>query len=213
MNPRPAHLTALFAPFALTVLLAACSPEDGPAPDPAPQPEATTIADTPERAPTTFVSDDFEVPTRVEGEGFILVPLGPELVQIDYDAYMSSIDHLQRTFTRSTRWPTEDISAADAMLDMETEQSRFEARTSFAYAVLTPDGSRERGCVYVYPSPKPGYDAMVRMWVTQAEFDAGFDPELQAWAEQWLADAWPFEAVAWPGRGIDWDTWEGLPDA
>lgn len=161
----------------------------------------------------SFVAGDFDVPTRVEAEGFTVVPLGPELVKIDYDAYMSSIEHLQQTFTRSTGWPTADIDDAAAMADMENEERRFLARESFAYAVLTPDGTRERGCVYVRPSSKAGYDAEVRLWVTKAEYDAGFDAELERWAEGWVAEQWPFERVAWPGRAIPWETWDALPDA
>jgi hypothetical protein len=155
-----------------------------------------------------LVPPDFAVPTLVEGDGFKLVPLGPDLVDIDYAAYMSSIAHLQQTFTRSTGWPREGITAAEAMLDMETEQARFQARRSFAYGVLTPDGSRERGSLYVAPSPVPGYDAMVSLWVTKAEYDAGFDAELYAWARGWIAEAWPFAKVAYPGRAIAWDAWD-----
>lgn len=170
---------------------------------------ATAAADTAaQTAPTPFVAADFKVPTLVETPGFKIVPLGPELVDIDFAAYMSSIEHLQTTFTRSTSWPHKDVSAADAMKDMQTEQARFEKRESFAYAVLTPDGSRERGCVYVYPSEVPGYDAVVTMWVTKAEFDAGFDAELYAWATGWVAQEWPFAKVAYPGRSIDWPTWD-----
>lgn len=102
----------------------------------------------------------FAAPTRITGPGFVLVPLGPALVKIDYDAYMSSIPHLQATFTRSRDWPTSRITMADAMRDMEGEQARFQRRESFAYAVLTPDGSRERGCVYVSPAAMPGHDAV-----------------------------------------------------
>ena len=123
---------------------------------------------------------------------------------------MSSIKHLQQTFTRSNSWPHKGISDADALLDMETEQSRFENRESFAYAVLTPDGQRERGCVYIYPSNIPGYGAVVRMWVTKAEYDAGFDAELNTWVTQWIQTEWPFSAVAYPGRSIDWNTWDAL---
>ncbi len=159
-------------------------------------------------SPAPFVAADFQVPTLVEAPGFRIVPLGPELVDIDFAAYMSSIEHLQTTFTRSTSWPHANVSAADAMKDMQTEQARFEKRSSFAYAVLTPDGKRERGCVYVYPSEVPGYDAVVTMWVTKAEFDAGFDAELYAWATEWVAKEWPFAKVAYPGRAIDWATWD-----
>jgi hypothetical protein len=159
---------------------------------------------------TNFVAPDFTVPTRIEGPGFVLVPLGPALAQIDYAAYMSSIAHLQQTFTRSPNWPNANITAADAMLDMETEAGRFARRESFAYAVLTPDGTRERGCVYVYPGKVPGYDAEVRLWVNKAEYDAGFDAELYAWTQGWIAKDWPFRNVAWPGRAIPWETWDKL---
>jgi hypothetical protein len=168
----------------------------------------TAAAATPEAV--SLVPADFHVPTLVEAAGFKLVPLGPEVVKVDFDAYMSSIEHLQQTFTRSTDWPHAGISAADAMRDMENEQARFKSRRSFAYAVLTPDGSRERGSVYVSPSSVEGYDAVVRLWVTKADYDAGFDAELYAWVTNWVGTDWPFEKVAYPGRAIDWATWDAI---
>ena len=159
---------------------------------------------------TSFLPADFSPPTRVETASFKLVPLGPALVKVDFDAYMSSIGHLQRTFTRSTEWPHEGISDADAMRDMQTEQARFKNRQSFAYAVLTPDGRRERGSVYVSPSPTGAYDAVVRMWVTKAEYDAGFDAELYQWVTKWLKTDWPFQKVAYPGRSIGWQAWDSM---
>lgn len=155
-----------------------------------------------------LVPADFKVPVLSYGPGFKLVPLGPEQVKVDFTAYMSSIPHLQKTFSRSTAWPHKDISEADAMADMQSEQGRFAAHTSFAYAVLTPDGTRERGSVYVSPSPVPGHDAMVRMWVTQAEYENGFDGALYAWVANWVRAEWPFAKVAYPGRAIAWDEWD-----
>lgn len=157
-----------------------------------------------------FVKSDFEVPTLAEADGFKLVPLGPDVVKVDFDAYMSSIDHLQKTFTRSTSWPHKDISYDDAMQDMLNEQARFNSRESFAYAVLTPDGSRERGSVYVSPSPVESYDAVVRFWVTKAEYDDGFDAELNEWVADWIQTEWPFMQVAYPGRAIEWVDWDAL---
>lgn len=162
----------------------------------------------PAEAATPFVPPSFKVPVLVETEKFKLVPLGPDVVKVDFDAYMSSIDHLQKTFTRSTDWPHANISAADAMLDMQTEQARFKNRISFAYAVLTPDGLRERGSVYVSPSTVKGYDAVVRMWVTKKDYDAGFDAELYAWVVRWVQKDWPFARVAYPGRSIEWSDWD-----
>lgn len=157
-----------------------------------------------------LVPADFAVPTLVEGPGFKLVPLGPDLVKIDFDAYMASIEHLQQTFTRSTDWPHAGLTDADAIKDMEGEQARFRARKSFAYGVLTPDGTRERGSVYVSPSPVAGYDAVVRLWVTKAEYDAGFDAALYVWVQAWVAKEWPFARVAYPGRAIAWGEWDAL---
>lgn len=173
--------------------------------------QAPTAAPAEKSAPApSLVPADFNVPTRVEAPGFKLVPLGPEVVQLDFDAYMSSIEHLQNTFSRSTRWPRADITSADAMKDMEGEQARFKSRKSFAFAVLTPDGSRERGSVYVSPSPVAGYDAVVRMWVTKADYDAGFDAELYKWVTGWIQKDWPFQKVIYPGRSIDWKTWDSM---
>ena len=157
-----------------------------------------------------LVPANFAVPTKIAGPGFQLVPLGPDVVQIDYDAYMSSIEHLQQTFTHSTAWPRKDILRADAMQDMKQEQARFESRTSFAFAVLTPDGRRERGSVYISRSPVPQYDAVVRMWVTKAEYDAGFDAQLYKWVTAWVRKDWPFRNVAYPGRSIDMATWNAM---
>lgn len=172
--------------------------------------ESAPVAGQASNPGSSFLPADFDIPVLVRSETFKIVPLGPDLVEVDFKAYMSSIEHLQKTFSRSTDWPHKDISDADAMRDMETEQARFRNRTSFAYAVLTPDGSRERGSVYVYPSTVEGYDAVVRMWVTKAEYDAGFDAELYAWVVNWMRKDWPFAKIAYPGRAIEWSAWDSL---
>jgi hypothetical protein len=100
-----------------------------PGPASADQASAPTPAVVAEpKAETSFIAANFHVPTLVEAADFKIVPLGPDLVKVDFDAYMSSIEHLQKTFTRSTDWPHKDISDADAMRDMETEQARFQGR-------------------------------------------------------------------------------------
>jgi hypothetical protein len=192
------------ASLALTMLILTDAPAFADA-ETSPPPAAT-----PAPKPASFVAPDFKVPTAAEGTGFKLAPLGPELVKVDFDAYMSSIEHLQKTFSRSTSWPREGITDADAMKDMQNEQARFSSRRSFAYGVLTPDGRRERGSVYVAPSNVPGYDAVVRMWVTKADYDAGFDAELYKWVANWIQKEWPFKKVAYPGRAIDWATWDAM---
>ena len=145
-----------------------------------------------------FVPADFKVPVSYTAATFQLKPLGPDLAKHDYDAYMSSIEHLQKTFTHSTNWPNEKVTMADAVKDVEGEISRFNARKSFTYAVLSLDGTKELGCVYISPSRKEGHDASVRMWVTKAEFDKGLEPVVLKEVKAWLARSWPFKNVLYP---------------
>ena len=162
--------------------------------------------------PLSFIPNNFEPPTLVTTEDFIVKPLGPELVDVDYKAYMSSIEHLQKTFTRSTSWPHKNLDMNDAMIDMQTEERRFKQRESFAYAVLTPNGETELGCIYVYPTAKVGSDAVIRLWVTQEQYDLGFDATLYTWTQSWVEEAWPFTAAAYPGRAVSWSDWEAVPE-
>jgi len=165
-----------------------------------------------QNAAPPLVPAGFDVPRLHKSSGFQLVPLGPDLAKHDYDAYMSSIEHLQKTFSLSTRWPREGLTMEDALKDVQGEQQRFEARRSFTYAVLTPDGAKELGCVYISPSRKQGYDAVVRLWVTKAQFDAGFEDVLIPEVKQWLAARWPFQSIAWTGREITREAFAALPD-
>ena len=151
-------------------------------------------------AAAQFVPASFEPPARYETPQFVLVPLGPGLEKLDFDAYMSSIDHLKATFSNGGKWPHPGITMADALKDVEGEIANFKSRKAFTYAVLTKDQKREVGCVYISPSRKPGFDAQVRLWVTKADFDRGADAAVEKLARAWLASAWPFKTVAWPGR-------------
>lgn len=145
-----------------------------------------------------FVPADFHVPAGHQTAAFQLKPLGPALARHDYNAYMSSIEHLQKTFSGGGRWPNDKITMADAIKDVEGEEARFKARKSFTYAVLSLDGAKELGCVYISPSRKEGYDAAVRLWVTKAEFDKGLQPVVLKEVKAWLAKEWPFKNVLYP---------------
>jgi hypothetical protein len=165
-------------------------------------------------AQTPFVPADFAVPTLyVSRQGtFKLKPLGPKYAKHDYDAYMGSIEHLQKTFTFSTRWPHAGLTMADAIKDVEGEEASFLARRKFTYAVLNQSETRELGCVYISPSPKQGYDAQVRMWVTENQAIIGFDKRLYEEVKAWLKAKWPFDRVAFIGPEISHDDYRALPD-
>jgi hypothetical protein len=142
-----------------------------------------------------LVPADFKVPTDVKILGdYKLIPLGPALTKIDYEAYMSSLEHLRTTFGGG-KWPRADIQMKEAEEDMAFEKGQWDTRASFPYALVTADGKKELGCVYIRPSKNPAYEAQVRLWVTKAEFDKGLHKELWPKVKQWVKSDWPFTKV------------------
>lgn len=160
-------------------------------------------------AQSTFVSESFQVPRQYTASTYKLVPLGPEVAKLDYEAYMSSIDHIRSRM--GGKWPSPELTMADQAKDMAGEKAQWDTRKSFPYAVLTPDGSKELGCFYVRPSGKQGFDAVATLWTTKAAFDQGFEQVLYRDMKAWLAKEWPFRKVAWPGHEIPQAEWRALP--
>jgi hypothetical protein len=155
--------------------------------------------------PAPLVPDEFGVPVAFEGPGFRLEPLGPQHNERDHEAWMSSIDHIRATpgFGPSRGWPQAmDLDANRA--DLIGHARDFENREGFTYSIL--DGDEVIGCVYIYPSKDPGYDAAVSSWVrkNRAEMDAVVYRSLATW----LAEVWPFENPEYAER--DEDAYPGL---
>jgi hypothetical protein len=48
--------------------------------------------------------------------------------------------------------------------------------------------------------------------VRDSEFEKGLDPVLFGAVKEWIAKDWPFRSVAYPGRTVDWEPWESLPE-
>ena len=85
--------------------------------------------------------------------------------------------------------------------------------TSFAYGVLTPDGSEEVACVYVNPSKKEGYDATVRLLMTERGAKEGLEKVLLETVREWVKTSWPFKKVAYPGIDVSMEAWNALQDS
>ena len=143
-----------------------------------------------------FVPDDFEIPTRFDGPGFHLEPLGPVHNDRDYEAWTSSIDHIHSTpgFPGTDGWP-HPMSLEDNLADLIAHAEDFESRRGFTYSIL--DGEAVIGCVYIYPSRKDDCDASVSSWVTasRAELDRVVWEALTKWFE-----GWPFSCIDYDSR-------------
>lgn len=159
-----------------------------------------------------LVPDDFDVPVTFEHPRFRLRMLTVNDLVRDYDAVMSSVDHLRSTYSQEggSDWPA-GLSLEDDLVDLGWHQREFTLRVSFAYTMMTPDESRCLGCVYIMPTLKRDHDAKVTMWVRADELDSGLDDALYTTVRDWITTAWPFRSPAFPGRDIPFADWHRLP--
>jgi hypothetical protein len=159
-----------------------------------------------------FAPDSVIIPLGIETKDFRIRILTINDVLKDYDAVMSSIDHLKGIFGPSSSWPSADLTLEQDLIDLGWHQKEFQIGSSFAYTVMSLDESRCLGCVYVDPSEKAGYDAKVILWVCQSEVRKGLDEKLFSAVKIWLSEEWWFTTVAFPGRQLSWKEWDSLPD-
>jgi len=157
-----------------------------------------------------FIPTNFKVPDKLENQHFRLRMLNVNDVVKDYDAVMTSIDHLQGVFGPRSKWPRKELTLEQDLIDLGWHQKEFQRRSSFAYTVMNKEESICLGCVYINPSSKIAFDAEVYLWVRQSEFDSGLDPVLFDAVKNWINQDWPFKKVAYPGRDVTWIEWELL---
>ncbi|MEO0971496.1 MAG: GNAT family N-acetyltransferase, partial [Pseudomonadota bacterium] len=127
----------------------------------------------------------------------------------DYDAVTTSKDHLHERF--GPGWP-EGLTLEQNLIDLGWHQKEFQTRSSFAYTVVSLDESRVLGCLYINPTRKADYDAVVYLWARQSEIDSGLELALTKVVQGWLAHAWPFERPGYPGIEMSHDEWEKLEE-
>jgi len=157
-----------------------------------------------------FLPTDFTVPEKLETEEFRLRMLTVNDVVKDYDAVMTSVDHL-KTIWPGSAWP-EGLTLEQDLIDLGWHQKEFQDRRSFAYTVVTPSESMVVGCVYIMPTHKRDHDAVVYLWARQSQLAGGLETRLHAAVKGWIAKQWPFKTVAFPGRDIAWEAWRSIPD-
>ena len=153
----------------------------------------------------SLVPEEFAVPATLETPRFRLRMLSIHDVDKDYEAVMSSVEHLQGVWRND--WPA-GLTLEQNLVDLGWHHKEFQRRTSFAYTVVKPDESRVLGCVYIYPPSKRGFDAEVYYWARQDELANGLEEELGQTLQLWFESEWPFESVAYPGKVLNWEDWD-----
>lgn len=148
-----------------------------------------------------FIPENFDVPAVLETDRIRLRMLTVNDVVKDYDAVVSSTDHLQATFSNGSGWPI-GLTLEQNLVELEWHQKEFQRKTSFAFTVVSLDEKRVLGCVYILPFDVGGYGARVTMWARADMLDAGLDQHLFNSVKSWIAEEWPFDKVAYPGRDM-----------
>jgi hypothetical protein len=156
-----------------------------------------------------FIPAGFEVPNSFQNEHFKIRMLTVNDVVKDYDAVMSSIEHLQDMFPNSG-WPAKDLTFEQDLIDLGWHQKEFQNRNSFAYTVVSLDESQVIGCLYINPTKKGAYDTRITMWVRASVVNNGLDTILFDSVKKWISKDWPFRKVAYPGREINWTEWKSM---
>jgi len=159
-----------------------------------------------------FVPRDFKVPDRLETDRFRLRMLTVNDVVKDYDAVMTSVEHLQGVFGPGSKWPSPNLTLEQDLIDLGWHQKEFQHRSSFAFTVMNLPETECLGCVYLFPTTKEGYDAEVTLWVRKSEYAKGLDPILFGAVKKWVSEKWPFKNPGFPGREIQWGKWYSIPD-
>jgi virginiamycin B lyase len=154
-------------------------------------------------AKVKFVPDDFMVPPPPAIGDYTWNILEPEILKVDFGALMHTVGR--------TAPPT--ITTDEDYGELKRHRWEFQHATSFAYGILSPDGTEEVACVYVNPSKKQGYDATVRFLMTERGVNENLQPLLEAKVREWIKTSWPFTKVAFPGLDVDMSKWNALPDA
>jgi hypothetical protein len=89
-----------------------------------------------------FVPAEFEVPAGLETRDFRLRMLTIHDVVKDYEAVMTSREHLRQfsgdsVFGPHSTWPAADLSLEQDLIDLGWHQKEFQRRSSFAYTVMS----------------------------------------------------------------------------
>ena len=130
---------------------------------------------------------DVDLPRQVALPGFVLTPLGPSVVQEDFDNVTASTAVLKGTF--GDDWP-EGLTLEDNAIDMAWHEREFTCRHSFAWVVRDPDGLY-LGCVYIYPDIGTRGSAEVVTWIVDRPDRAEISARLTLVLTEWFGEVVP----------------------
>ncbi len=154
-----------------------------------------------------FYPENARVPEYLQSDGFVLEPLTPAHVALDYAALMSSKVMLR--LWSGSPWPSDDFTLDDNQEDLAWHWQEHQECIAFTFTVLNPAKDTCLGCVYIksmlelienneaWETAVSDYSALVRFWVTQSYLTQELDKTLLQTLDQWFTDSWAFNQLYW----------------
>ena len=159
----------------------------------------------------SFVPIDFDPPRSLVLDPFRLEVLSPQYAPIDYEAVRSSGEEIALAYGPESWWSV-DLTYEQNYADLVRHEQEFAAREAFAYALLSAASGAYLGCIYLYetePAIRHLFQARVYYWLVHGQ-QTITDTEAFPIFSKWLATAWPFKTVVFPGRSLSWAEWAAL---
>lgn len=156
----------------------------------------------------SFASRGIDPPPGFAGDGFVVRPLLPSDVELDYAAVMASREFLYH-WEQDPPYPAEDFSLEDNLADLEQMAAEHSVGSRYTYTVMNADETETLGCVYVLANDDRMYqtatvtshdgtdlssvDATVVFWVRPSTWADGFERTLLEALLEWFGSDWSLE--------------------
>lgn len=156
----------------------------------------------------SFRDRGIEPANGFSGEGFIVRPLLPSDVVLDYEAVMSSREFLFH-WEQDPPYPPEDFTVEENLEDLEKMHDAHRDGSRYTYTVMNTDETEALGCIYILPNDDSMYrtakvtshdgtdlsscEATVSFWVRVSTWRDGFEQTLLQSVLGWLQDHWALE--------------------
>lgn len=150
---------------------------------------------------------NFPLPDCLDTPDFILRPLTPHYVALDYDAYMASPTVIR--IHSAGKWKVDGYTLEENERATVWHEDAHQRRESFAFILLTLDESQGLGCVYfnpllprlinhadTIPTDINDNTAMITFWIRAGEEHNLSLPVVRS-VEAWLRDGWHFSGHYW----------------
>ena len=126
-----------------------------------------------------LVPPEFVVPDGLACGTYHLRMLSIHDVTKDFEAVIASRERVAGLLDPESSWP-QGLTPEEDLIDLAWHQREFTLRHSFAYTVMAIDESRCLGCVYIFPSNAPAFDAAAFYWVRSGADAEAHDADLGA---------------------------------